>query len=146
MKTIVGIFWGMLAGAFCAFGIIALITVIGVGAEQLGFTQFTLWYYILSLSLCASLLIGSKAARRQMKLMMFFVFAVLMVFGIGFLTFIEPPTSGDQFAQMRANLFSLAMLLARGVAHFVPGALAAYYAYLAYNDLAHRRAGSRSDA
>lgn len=146
MKTIVGMFWGMLAGAFCAFGIIALITVIGVGAEQLGFTQYTLWYYILSLSLCASLLIGSKAARRQMKLMMFFVFAVFMVFGIGFLTFIEPSSSGDQFALMQANALSLAMLMAQGVTYFVPGALAAYYAYLAYDDMAHARAGSGSDA
>ncbi len=146
MKTIVGMLWGVFAGAFCAFGIIALITVLGVGAEQLGFTQYTLWYYIVSLSLSASLLIGSRAARRQFKFMMFFAIALIMVFAIGFMTFIEPSAGGDQFAQIQATALSLAMLLAKSFMYVVPGALAAYYAFLAYDDLAHVRAGSRSGA
>ncbi|AVX93289.1 hypothetical protein [Pseudomonas psychrophila] len=144
MKTIIGLLWGMFAGAFCAFGIIALITVLDMGAAQLGFTKYTLWYYILSLSLSASLLIGSKAARRQMKFMMFFAIAVLLVFSIGFLSFSEPSTSSDQFAQLQASLMSLAMLLAKAFMYVAPGALTAYYAYLVYDDLDHQRVGSRS--
>lgn len=136
MKTIVGLFWGVFAGAFCGIGIIAFITVLGVGAAQLGFTKYTLWYYILSLSLSASLLIGSKLARQKMKFMMFFVIAVLMVFAIGFVTFNEPATSNDQLAQMLASMMSLAKLLAKAFMYVAPGALTVYYSYLAFDGLA----------
>ncbi|MGZ0787274.1 hypothetical protein ACXM5X_30480 [Pseudomonas saponiphila] len=144
MKTIVGLFWGAFAGAFCGIGIIAFITVLGVGAEQLGFTKYTLWYYILSLSLSASLLIGSKAARQKMRFMMFFVIAVLMVFAIGFVTFNEPSTSSDQLAQMLASMMSLAKLLAKAFMYVAPGALTVYYSYLAYEGLAGRAASAQA--
>ncbi|WP_223508812.1 MULTISPECIES: hypothetical protein [unclassified Pseudomonas] len=146
MKTIAGLFWGVIAGCFCAAGIIVFTTLIGVGAEQLGFTQYTLWYYILSLSLSVSLLIGSRAARQQIRLMMFFVIAVFLVLGIGFVTFTEPYTSGDQFEQMQASMFGLARLLAKIFMWVVPGALAAYYAYLAYEGLTDAREEIHSDA
>jgi hypothetical protein len=146
MKTIVGLFWSVFAGAFFGFGIIALFEVIGVGAEKLGFTQYTLSYYILSLCLCVALLIGSRAARQRMKFMLFFAIALMLVFGIGFLTFIEPSPSSDQFAQLQVSTMGLSMLLAQGVMYSVPGALVAFYAYLAYNDLVAARAESHSGA
>ncbi|MBC2692606.1 MULTISPECIES: hypothetical protein [Pseudomonas] len=146
MKTIAGLFLGMFAGWFCAVGIIVFTTLVGVGVGQLGFTQYTFWYYILSVCLCVSLLIGSRAARQQIKFMMFFVIAVILVLGIGFLTFTEPYTSGDAFTQIQANMLGLAKLLAKVVMYVVPGALAAFYAFLAYEDLACARAVSRSGA
>ena len=135
MKTIVGLFWGVFAGAFCGIGIIAFITVLGVGAELLGFTKYTLSYYILSLSLSASLLIGSKAAQRQTKLMIFFAMALLMVFGIGFVTVSVPSTSSGAFDQMQASMMSIAVLLGKAFMYVVPGALTLYYIYIAYEGL-----------
>lgn len=146
MKTLAGLILGMFAGCFCAIGIIVFTTLIGVGGEQLGFTQYTFWYYILSLCLCVSLLIGSRAARRQMKFMAFFVIAVILVLGIGFLTFAEPSTGSDQFAQIQANLLGLAKLMAKIVMYIVPGGLAAFYAFLAYEELARTRVVSGSGA
>lgn len=38
MKTIVGMFWGMVAGVFAACGLIVFTQLIGAGADLLGFT------------------------------------------------------------------------------------------------------------
>lgn len=100
--------------------------------------------HILSLSLSASLLIGSKAARQKMRFMMFFIIAILMVFAIGFVTFNEPSTSSDQLAQMLASMMSLAKLLAKVFMYVVPGALTVYYSYLAYEGLAGRAASAQA--
>lgn len=144
MKTIVGLFWGVFAGAFCGIGIIAFITVMGVGAEQLGFTKYTLYYYVISLCLSATLLIGSKAARQQIKFMLFFVIAVLMVFSIGFVTFNEPSTGSDQLAQIQETLLNLARFLAIAFMYVVPGALTIYYAYTAYDGLSRRAVAAQA--
>lgn len=140
MKTIAGLIFGMLAGWFVAVGIIVYTTLIGVGGEKLGFTQYTLWYYILSLCLCISLLIGSRPVRQQLKLMPIFFVAVFMVMGIGFLTVTEPSSGSDQLAKMQANMLAMAMLGAKAFMYVAPGALTAFYAFLAYEGLAHARA------
>ncbi|WP_116894807.1 hypothetical protein [Pseudomonas savastanoi] len=140
MKTIAGLIFGMLAGWFVAVGIIVYTTLIGVGGEKLGFTQYTLWYYILCLCLCISLLIGSSPVRKQMKLMSLFVIALIMVLAIGFLSLPDFSSGGDQLAKMQATMLGMAMLLAKGFMYVVPGALSAFYAFLAYEGLAHARA------
>jgi hypothetical protein len=137
MKTIVGMFWGVIGGLFLAFGVIVFTQLIGAGANLLGFTEWTFRYYMLCLGVCMALLICSKPARKQWRFMMFFFVAVLMVTGIGFQTFMEVSSGQDQIAQMQANLLAMGMLVAKAVMYVAPGALTAFYAFVAFDGVSN---------
>jgi len=139
MKTIGAIIWGMIAGVFVAAGVIVFTTLIGAGAEILGFTKYTYWYYVTCLSVCIVLLVISKSARSQMKWMGFFFIAFVMVLGIGFNTF-APSPSGNMTAQLQENLQAIAVLLAKACMYIVPAALTTLYGFLAIEGANHERA------
>ncbi|RMO97707.1 MULTISPECIES: DUF3290 family protein [Pseudomonas syringae group] len=132
MKTIAGLFWGVLVGVFFAFGIIFITQLIGAGSDLLGFTMWTYRYYVLCLGVCVGLLIFSKPVRKYWKLMLIFIVAVIMVMGIGFQSFVDQPSGQDQLAQIQAFISQLAMVLAKGTMYIAPGALTAFYVFIAY--------------
>lgn len=140
MKTIVGMFWGVIGGLFLAIGVIVFTQLIGAGANLLGFTEWTFRYYMLCLGVCIALLICSKPARKHWRFMMLFFVAVFMVIGIGFQTFMEVPGSQDQIAQMQAKLLAIGMLAAKAVMYVAPGALTAFYAFVAFDGVSNATA------
>lgn len=132
MKAVSGLFWGVLVGLICAFGIIFITQIVGAGSELLGFTMWTYRYYVLCLGVCVGLLTFSQPVRKHWKLMFIFIVAVLMVMGIGFQSFADQPSGQDQLAQMQAFISQLAMGLAKGTMYIAPGALTAFYVFIAY--------------
>ncbi len=133
MKTIVGMLWGVIGGVFFACGVYVFTQLIGAGANSLGFTEWTFRYYMLCLCICIALLLWSKPARKHWRFMMFFFVAVVMVMGIGFQTFMEETSGQDQVAQMQANVLAMGMFVAKAVMYVVPGALTAFYAFIAFD-------------
>lgn len=137
MKTIVGMFWGVIGGLFLACGVIVFTQLIGAGSNLLGFTEWTFRYYVLCLGVCIALLIGSKPVRKHWGFMMVFFIAVLMVIGVGFQTFMEVSSGQDQVAQMQQNLMAMGMLAAKAVMYVAPGALTAFYAFVAFDGVSN---------
>lgn len=137
MKTIVGMFWGVIGGLFLALGVILFTQLIGAGANLLGFTEWTFRYYMLCLCVCIALLICSKPARKHWMFMVFFFVAVVMVIGVGFQSFLEVSSGQDQVAQMQANLMAMGVLAARAVMYVAPGALTAFYAFVAFDGVSN---------
>ncbi|MDF9779253.1 hypothetical protein [Pseudomonas baetica] len=140
MKTIVGMFWGVMGGLFLACGVIVVTQLIGAGSDLLGFTECTFRYYMLCLGVCIALLIGSKPARKHWAFMMFFFVAVMMVIGVGFQTFVEVSRGQDQIAQMQANLMAMAIFAAKAMMYVAPGALTAFYAFVAFDGVSNAAA------
>lgn len=138
MKTIVGMFWAVIGGVFLACGVIVLTRLIGAGADLLGFTEWTFRYYMLCLCVCSSLLISSQSARKYWQFMGLFFVAVSMVMGIGLQTFTDVSSGQDQIAQIQANLLAMGMLLAKAVMYVAPGALTAFYAFIAFDGVVKR--------
>ncbi|MPQ71489.1 hypothetical protein [Pseudomonas sp. MWU12-2323] len=136
MKTIVGVIWGMLAGAFLAAGIIVFTMLIGTGADLLGFTEYTYIYYVTCLCICIALLIISKPARAYLAFMLLFFVAVVMVMGVGFEAFSDS-SSGDV---LQAKMLGMAMSVAKIFMYVAPGALTALYAFLAFDGVSQARA------
>ncbi|WP_131815911.1 MULTISPECIES: hypothetical protein [Pseudomonas] len=138
MKTIAGFILGMFAGAFVAAGIIVVTQLVGFGAHLIGFGEYTYMYYTTCLCLCIALLAGSKPARQHLRFMLVFFVAVLMVMGVGFQSFIGESTGAGQAAQMQANLLAMAILVAKIFMYLTPGALTAFYALIAFENLPDR--------
>jgi hypothetical protein len=132
MKTIVGMFWGVMGGVFLAFGVIVFTHLIGAGASSLGFTEWTFRYYMLSLGVCIALLVCSKHVRKYGPFMMIYFVAVIMVIGVGFQSIIEVSSGQDQVALMRANMLAMGMMAAKAVMYVAPGALTAFYTFVAF--------------
>jgi len=130
MKTIFTMFWGMLGGVFLAFGVIAAITLIGAGANQLGFTEWTARYYILCLGICVGTLCYSKHARKHWPAMIFFVIAVILVMVIGFQTFMDFTVGNNPVDNMIANLQSGGVMVAKAVMYVAPGAVMAFLIFI----------------
>ncbi|NMY12077.1 membrane protein [Pseudomonas veronii 1YdBTEX2] len=133
MKTLAGMIWGVLGGLFFASGVIVFTQLIGAGADLLGFTEWTYRYYMICLSVCVALLICSKPARKYWRFMMVYLVAVVMVIGIGFHTFLDAPSGQDQVAQMVNNMLAMALIMAKAVMYLAPGALSAFYAFVAFD-------------
>lgn len=140
MKTIVGMFWGVMAGLFLASGVIVITQLIYAGSNLLGFSEWTFRYYVLCLGVCIALLICSTPARKHWRFMFFFIVAVFMVMGIGFQAFLEAPSGQDRIAQMQAHLLAMCMLAAKGVMYIAPGALTAFYAFVAFDGVSNATA------
>jgi hypothetical protein len=140
MNTIARLILGMFLGALFATGLIVYMTLIGAGAEILGFTQYTLWYYIVSFCLCVALLIGSHAVRQQKYLMAVFVVAVIMVLNIGFVTLNDLPSGTNPFTLIQDSVLGIAMLVAKLMMYVGPGALTVFYAFIAFENLPARKA------
>lgn len=139
MKTLAGLIWGVVAGYFVAVAIIVVTAVLDAGAEQLGFTKYTFWYYTSSLCVCIALLIVSKPAREQWRWIMLFFVAFAMVLGIGFQAFNDSPTGTGQLAQASENLTQMAMVVATAFMYVVPGLVMAMYLTLAYEGVSKAR-------
>ncbi|MHB9376225.1 hypothetical protein ACYHMY_28455 (plasmid) [Pseudomonas amygdali pv. morsprunorum] len=137
MKTIVGMFWGVMGGLFLACGVIVFTHLVGAGSNLLGFTEWTFRYYMLCLGVCIALLAGSRSARKHSALMMVFFVAVMMVIGVGFQTFMEVSSGQDQVERMQQNLMAMALIMAKAVMYVAPGALTAFYAFVAFNGLSN---------
>lgn len=133
MKTIVGMFWGMVAGVFAACGLIVFTQLIGVGADLLGFTEWTYRYYMICLGVCVAFLILSKPARNHWRFMTVFLVAVFMVIGVGFNTFLDTSAGNDQVSRMANSLLGMSMIAAKVVMYAAPGALTAFYAFTAFS-------------
>lgn len=140
MKTIVGMFWGVMGGLFLACGVIVFTQLIGAGSNFLGFTEWTFRYYILCLGICIALLIGSKPARKHWGFMLVFFIAVMMVIGVGFQTFMDVSSGQDQVAQLQANLMAMGLITAKAVMYSAPGALTAFYAFVAFDGVSNAAA------
>lgn len=139
MKTIVGMFWGVMGGLFLACGVIVFTQLIGAGSNLLGFTEWT-FRYILCLGICIALLIGSKPARKHWGFMLVFFIAVMMVIGVGFQTFMDVSSGQDQVAQLQANLMAMGLITAKAVMYSAPGALTAFYAFVAFDGVSNAAA------
>ena len=131
MQTIGALIWGIIAGVFVSVGIIVFTTLIGAGAEIIGFTKYTFWYYVTCLSICIAFLVLSKPARHQVKYMGFYFIAVVMVIGIGFEAF-TPTPSGEMGARVQDSLRAIGILLSKAWMYIAPAAITAYYSYLAF--------------
>ncbi|MHB9587506.1 hypothetical protein [Pseudomonas syringae] len=140
MKTIVGMFWGVMGGLFLACGVIVFTQLIGAGSNLLGFTEWTFRYYMLCLGVCIALLIGSKPVRKHWVFMMVFFVAVMMVIGVGFPTFMEVSSGQDQAARMQANLMAVGLITAKAVMYVAPGAVTAFYAFVAFDGVSNATA------
>lgn len=137
MKTIVGMLWSVMAGLFLAVGVIVFTQLMGAGADLLGFTEWTLRYYMLCLGVCIALLVGSKPARQYWGFMILFLVAVFMVIGIGFQSFADETFSQDPIAQMQEAISALAMFSVKAVMYIAPGGLTAFYTFIAFDALSH---------
>lgn len=133
MKTLVGMFWGMVGGVFVAFGIILFTQLIGAGADLLGFTEWTYRYYMICLSVCFAFLILSKPARKYWSFMTVFFVAVVLVIGVGFNTFLDKSSANAQMDQIANSLLAMSLIVAKAVMYVGPGALTAFYAFVAFN-------------
>ncbi|WP_116827308.1 MULTISPECIES: hypothetical protein [Pseudomonas syringae group] len=133
MKTLVGMFWGMVGGVFVAFGIILFTQLIGAGADLLGFTEWTYRYYMICLSVCVAFLILSKPARKYWRFMTVFFVAVFLVIGVGFNTFLDTSSANAQIEQIANSLLAMSLIVAKAVMYVAPGALTAFYAFVAFN-------------
>jgi hypothetical protein len=138
MKTVAGMFLGMMAGLFMAAGFIVVSQLMGAGAHLIGFGEYTYMYYTTCLCLCIALLVGSKPARQYLRFMLGFVVAVTLVMGVGFHTFAGESAGTGQAAQMQANLLAMAILVAKIFMYVTPGALTAFYALIAFENLPDR--------
>ncbi|WP_432780699.1 hypothetical protein QZH44_30040 (plasmid) [Pseudomonas corrugata] len=139
MKTIVGMFWSVMAGLFLAVGVIVFTQLMGAGADLLGFTEWTYRYYMLCLGVCIALLIGSKPVRQYWGFMIIFLVAVLLVVGIGFQSFTGASYSEDAIAQMQETMSALALFAVKAVMYTAPGVLAAFYTFVAFEGVSHSR-------
>lgn len=133
MKTLVGMFWGMVAGVFAACGLIVFTRLIEAGAHLLGFTEWTYRYYMICLGVCVAFLILSKPVRKHWSFMSVFLVAVFMVIGVGFNTFLETSSGNDQVEQIANNLLAMGLMAAKVVMYAAPGALTAFYAFTAFS-------------
>ncbi|OAS07632.1 hypothetical protein AYO08_09830 [Pseudomonas putida] len=143
MTTIFGIIFGWFSGIALAGAFIAIFIMFDAGVELLGFTQITFGYYVVSLMLCVTMLAMSKPARRHLKFMGLFAFALFLVMAVGLGKVIEPVPAGDQIELMRAQAETFAVFLAQAVMYVVPGALALLYTMLAYNGVREERERNR---
>ncbi|HDS1721297.1 MULTISPECIES: hypothetical protein [Pseudomonas] len=132
MKTIVGLFWSVMAGFALACAVIVFSQLLGAGSDSLGFTVWTYRYYTLSLFVSGALLTFSKPARQYWKWMLLFLLAIVLVMAIGFDAYAEPATSNLDVA---ANVAAMTMFLAKLVMYVVPGGVTAFYAFTAYTNL-----------
>lgn len=135
MKTIVGLFWSVMAGFAMACAVIGFAQLLGAGADSLGFTVWTFRYYALSLCVSGALLVFSKPVRQHSKLMFAYLVAVILVLAVGFQAYAEPATSTMDLA---ANTQAMAIFLAKLVMYVVPGGVTAFYAFIAYESLPFR--------
>ncbi|QNV69535.1 hypothetical protein F7661_29025 (plasmid) [Pseudomonas sp. CFA] len=94
MTTIFGIIFGWFSGIALAGAFIAIFIMFDAGVELLGFTQITFGYYVVSLMLCVTMLAMSKPARRHLKFMGLFAFALFLVMAVGLGKVIEPVPAG----------------------------------------------------
>lgn len=136
MKTIGGLILGWIAGMFVACAIIMCVTLFDLGFEQIGFPRAVLTYYVISLGICVAMLVLSEAARKQLKYMMFFVSAVLMVMGIG-LDQVGGGglTAGSDLFHAKELILEITVMMARAGMYVFPGALAALYTFLAFDSI-----------
>lgn len=137
MRTVMGLFWSVIGGFFIALVLIAFIQVVGAGSDLLGFTVWTFRYYVVCLSVCASLLACSKPAQQRSIFMLGFAVAIAMTISVGFQASVGVSSTQDQVAQMQANFMALAMFLAKAVMYVAPGALTAFYAVVAFNGVSN---------
>ncbi|QHF00501.1 hypothetical protein LCG56_27335 (plasmid) [Pseudomonas cannabina pv. alisalensis] len=133
MKSIIGMFWGMVGGVFVACGLIVFTQLIGAGADLLGFTIWTFRYYMICLSVCIAFLVLSKPARKHWRFMTIFLVAVSMVIGVGFNTFLGTSSTNNQLDQMANSLLEMSLIAAKAVMYLAPGALTAFYAFVAFS-------------
>lgn len=136
MKTLANLILAFIVAMFISGGFIAFTVFIGVGSEQLGFSQYTFWYYILCLSLCSVLLVASPQARKQLRLMSLFVVSVIMVLNIGVLATMTDSSGSNQLELIQASMMDMAKFAAQAIMYVAPGALSVFYAYLAYEGVA----------
>lgn len=136
MKTLANLILAFIVAMFISGGFIAFTVFIGIGSEQLGFSQYTFWYYILCLSICSVLLVASPEARQQIRLMSLFVVSVIMVLNIGFLATFTDSSGSNQLDQIQASMMDIAKFAAQAIMYVAPGALSVFYAYLAYEGVA----------
>ncbi|WP_421556771.1 hypothetical protein [Pseudomonas kitaguniensis] len=139
MKTIVGLFWVLIGGMFLSSGVIVFTMLLGTGTDLLGFTDWTLGYYMLCLGLCTAMLVKSKPAREHWHFMSFFFLEAIMVMGIGFDAVAGESGGQGPVAQMQANLVSMALMAAKVVMYVAPGAVTAFYAFIAYEGVSKAR-------
>lgn len=135
MKTIVGMICGWFGGIGLAGAFIAIFSLFDAGVERIGFTQLTFGYYVTCLTVCVTMLVMSKPARRQVKFMGLFAFALFLIMAIGLGQVMEPAPAGNQIELMRAQAEAFAIFLAQAVMYVVPGALALLYTTLAYTGM-----------
>ncbi|RMM39209.1 hypothetical protein QO021_29760 (plasmid) [Pseudomonas amygdali pv. lachrymans] len=139
MKTIVGMFWGVMGGVFLAFGVIVFTQLIGAGGTSLGFTEWTYRYYMLCLGVCIALLVCSKDVRKHGAFMMVYLIALIMVIGVGFQSVVEVSGGQDQVALMQENMLAMGKFAAKAVMYVVPGALTVFYIFLAFEGVSKAR-------
>ncbi|MCQ2992378.1 hypothetical protein NLO72_24575 [Pseudomonas tremae] len=72
--------------------------------------------------------------------MMAFFVAVMMVIGVGFQTFMEVSSGQDQAVLMQANLMAVGMITAKAVMYVAPGAVTAFYAFVAFDGVSNTAA------
>lgn len=129
----------IMCGAVIAFaiaivaGVIILSTqLLGQGAVLLGFTKFTLVYYVACLCISIAMLIASPAAREKAKLMALFAIAVIMVVLYGFQNGTESGySSGDQFYELKGLISQLVSFITKGYMYVVPAVVTVTYALIA---------------
>lgn len=145
MKTIVGLVWGIIAGFFVGYGVIVFLQLIGAGADLLGFTKWTLRYYVICLVVCITLLLISKHVRKHGAFMGLFLVAVSMVIGIGFNSVLDGSSGGGPIERIQDDLLSIALIMAKAVMYVAPGGLTAFYIFIAFNGVSQPRAKVTTD-
>lgn len=135
MKTIIGMFWGVMAGLFLAFGVIVATELLTAGGDLLGFTEWTYRYYMVCLFVCAAILICSKPARANWQLMGLFFVAVVMVLAVGFQSSMDVSGGQDQIAKMQASMQAMGVFIAKAVMYVAPGALVGFYGFIAFESV-----------
>lgn len=123
------------------WGGIALIPVFRDGGAILGFTQLTFLYYLTCMSFCLLMLGISRPARKYSLYMGLFLFAAALVMISGFDAHTVPVEATEPNTLNSNGLRMVQKGFAQLTMYACPGALAAFYAYLAYTG---RSANSRS--
>jgi len=141
LPTQSGCLWPI-AGSFLGIGIAFFSVLIGKGGEELGFTAWTFWYYMICMGLCVGLLVGFDSVRKRAAWMLAFAIAIGLVINVGFVGMMDVQATGDMAERVQKQLEAMAQLMAQVVMYMAPGGVALAYGLIAY-DTVRSGAGRR---
>ncbi|WIO61391.1 hypothetical protein QO021_30355 (plasmid) [Pseudomonas amygdali pv. lachrymans] len=129
--------WGLIGGVLLASGVIVSMHLMGAGASQQDFADWTSSYYIVSLGVCVAMLVVSKPARKQWGFMVIFILVAVMAVAIGFHDYDGGSGGQDPLAKIRAFALGVAMMTAKAVMYTTPGVVTIIYVVIAFTGFYH---------